>query len=100
MAKTVLQSKCPYCKKLVREESRYTDDGYIFITLECGHVIDKEVIKSEEIEIVSSDGRRPFPYQTETAKFIEDADCNGLILHEQGLGKTVIECMLLKRNKD
>ena len=46
------------------------------------------------------DGREPLPYQWDTTRFIEKADCNGLILHEQGLGKTVIACMLLKRNKD
>jgi len=101
MAKTVLQSKCFYCGKITREVSRYTDEGYIYITQECGHTAIQEAkAEAEDIEIVSSDHRTPFPYQVETAKFIEAADCNGLILHEQGLGKTVIECMLLKRNKD
>lgn len=95
-----LKSKCPYCGKIVQEESRFTEEGNIAINLACGHTIYKEQIQAQEVEIVSSDGRTPFPYQWETAKFIEDADCNGLILHEQGLGKTVIECMLLKRNKD
>lgn len=99
--KSVLQSKCPYCGKIVKEVSRYTEEGNIAITLECGHTIYKEQIHAnEEVEIISSDGRTPFPYQWDTVKFIEEADCNGLILHEMGLGKTVIECMLLKRNKD
>ena len=99
--KSVLQSKCPYCGKLVKEVSRYNEEGNIAINLECGHTIYKEQIQAdEEVEIISSDGRTPFPYQWDTVKFIEKADCNGLILHEMGLGKTVIECMLLKRNRD
>jgi SWI/SNF-related matrix-associated actin-dependent regulator of chromatin subfamily A-like protein 1 len=103
--KTVLQSKCVWCKKISREDvsvPRFTEDGQIAITLECGHIVYQEAMAAadENVEIVSSDGRSPFPYQWETVRFIEAADCNGLILHEQGLGKTIIECMLLKRNKD
>lgn len=99
MAKTLFQAKCPFCGRLAREEERFDNgDGWFTIRLECGHEIMKEVHIAEEVEIISKDGRRPFPFQVETTKFIEAADCNGLILHEQGLGKTVIECMLLKRN--
>lgn len=101
-----LNEKCVACGKIAREVSRWNDGSCFYITLECGHSIirDMEILQSKsedvpEVEIVSSDGRTPFGYQIETAKFMEKTDCNGLILHEQGLGKTVIACMLLKRNE-
>jgi SNF2 family DNA or RNA helicase len=101
LAKRALSTKCPYCGKVGREESRYVDEGIISLVLTCGHTVFRDQIQAnEDVQIVSSDNRTPFPYQWDTVKFIEEADCNGLILHEQGLGKTVIECMLLARNKD
>lgn len=102
MAKTTLTFKCPNpkCGKMGREKDRLEMDGEIWIELECGHTFVKTALNTEDVTITSSDGRSPFPFQMFSAKFMEDADCNGLILHEQGLGKTVIECLLLKRNPD
>lgn len=102
MAKTILQTKCPYCGKTAQEVSRETDgfDDSIFnITLECGHTIQRAKQKADtRVEIISKDFRSPFDYQWVTTEFLEETDCNGLCLHEQGVGKTVIECMILKRN--
>lgn len=101
MAKrTTLNIKCDRCGKVGHEASRSEFDGEIWIELTCGHTVVKKALDSIDVSIMSSDGRTPFPFQMETAKFMEDADCNGLILHEQGLGKTVIECLLLKRNPE
>lgn len=96
--KTILQQKCPFCGHIAKETGRIEIDGELWIDLNCGHTLIKDALLSEDITITSSDGRTPFPFQMTTAKFLEDADCNGLCLHEQGLGKTVIECLLLRRN--
>jgi SNF2 family DNA or RNA helicase len=93
-----LAERCPFCGKIAKEIGRDTFGTQVFILLECSHTIIREIVKSEEIEMVSSDGRRPFPFQLESVKFLEEAECNGMILHEQGLGKTIIECLLLTRN--
>jgi len=111
--RTILNTKCPYCKKPAKEKNREEIDGEIWLNLECGHIIVKDMLKPEDIQIVSSDGKVPFPFQhsptglftladgsthESTVSFLERADCNGLCLHEMGLGKTVIECILLARN--
>jgi SNF2 family DNA or RNA helicase len=119
MSGTVLKAKCEFCDKTAVEVSRDIIGDEVWINLECGHVIIKDTLTSQQAEeveqiiIQSKDGRKPFPYQvSSTGKFLDDngdehidsvhflenADCNGLCLHEQGLGKTVIECILLKRN--
>lgn len=114
MAKKLLQIKCAHCGKTAFEVSRDVVASDIYITLACGHVIVRDALESEEVAIVSRDGKTPFDFQytsdgfftddlgqrlPTTIKFLEDADCNGLCLHEMGLGKTVIECILLSRNK-
>lgn len=98
MARTVIQTKCPYCNKTGKQKRKEVIGDSIFITYECGHIVISKKIDSEDIDIVSRDGRKPFPFQIEGVKFLENADCNGLLLDEQGLGKTIMACMLLKRN--
>lgn len=98
MAKTILQTKCPYCNKEAHETKREEIDKELYISLTCGHTIIKEALLSSGKTITSRDGRTPYPFQLQTAQFLEEADCNGLCLHEQGLGKTIIECLLLSRN--
>jgi SNF2 family DNA or RNA helicase len=113
MSSTVLHVTCEFCSKVAKEKNRYTLGNQLWIDLECGHTIIKDSLTSEEVTIVSRDGRKPFPFQMsptgkfvaddgleypDSVHFLEEADCNGLCLHEQGLGKTVIECILLKRN--
>src|SRR6187455_2796107 len=85
----------------------------ILIKLKCGHTIVRDALQTLEMQVVASDGKTPFGYQySPTGKFVDDlgeehidtvhfleaADCNGLCLHEMGLGKTIIECILLARN--
>jgi SNF2 family DNA or RNA helicase len=98
MATQMLKPKCPYCNKLVHEKGRDTFGNELWISLECGHTIIQDALVSTEVNIVSSDGKRPFPFQMEDVAFLEAADCNGLCNDEPGLGKTVVECILLSRN--
>lgn len=94
-----LAEKCPYCGKIAKEIWRDTIGSQIFILLECSHTIIRDIVVSQEVEMVSSDGRRPFPFQLDAVKFLEASECNGMILDEQGLGKTIDECLLLVRNE-
>lgn len=99
-----LQEKCPYCVKkgkdiVAKEIGRDVIGTDWFILLECGHTLIKPVAKeSDEYDMVSSDGYRPYPFQVDGVKFIERNECSGMILDEQGLGKTIQECLLLSRN--
>lgn len=95
-----IKEKCPYCGLQAKEVWRDTIGEQIFILLECSHTIIRDVVVAQEIEMVSSDGRRPYPFQLEAVQFLEAADCNGMVLDEQGLGKTIDECLLITRNPD
>jgi SNF2 family DNA or RNA helicase len=99
MSKTILQKECPFCHKIFKELGRDVFGKDVLILGECGHTLVVPVVESTEYDMVSSDGRRPFPFQIEGVKFLEAAGCNGLLLDEQGLGKTVQECLLLSRNQ-
>lgn len=94
--------KCPFCGRVAREDEskpKQTVFGSVWIYLTCGHTLIQDAIKIESFaEMVSKDGRRPYPYQVETADFAERANLNYICGHEMGLGKTVIECILLKRH--
>lgn len=99
MARRDVKIKCPFCGQVANEVRREVAGKKLFITLGCTHVIIKDALDPKDIQIKSSDGKTPFGYQVEGVQFLEDADCNGLLLDEQGLGKTIQICMLLKRNK-
>jgi SNF2 family DNA or RNA helicase len=73
--------------------------GKVWRRLECGHTILEDALKKSGFaEMISRDGRSPYPFQAETADFAEEANLNYICGHEMGLGKTVIECLLLKRH--
>ena len=98
--KTILQTRCAYCGKIAREKSRFSiSPSSAWVSLECGHTITQSlIVVKDDIDIESSDGRTLFDFQKKTVKFIEAANCNGMILHEQGLGKTVIAAAVIARS--
>ena len=101
---TILTIKCSFCGKLAVEKSRFKMDGENYVELECGHTVITEALNPDEqlwqdqLRDWSLKGLTPYPFQIEGVKFLEACDCNGLLLDEQGLGKTIQTCMLLKRN--
>jgi SNF2 family DNA or RNA helicase len=112
-SKHAIDISCPFCGKMGREVSRDRFGDDILVGLACGHTLVKQAMEESEVQVVSSDGKTPFPFQytptgtfiddfgeecPSSVNFIEEADCNALCLHEMGLGKTVIECILLARN--
>jgi SNF2 family DNA or RNA helicase len=102
MSKPIATNKreCPWCHKTAVEKSRVKIGQKLLISLECSHTVIRDAIETEEVEIVSRDGKRPYPYQIKSAEFFEKADLTGICAHEMGVGKTVVECLLLRRNWD
>jgi SNF2 family DNA or RNA helicase len=94
--------KCSWCGKTAHEKldkARQIVFGQEWIYLDCGHTLIRDAVKTEGFEdMVSKDGRMPREFQTKTAEFAERANLNYICAHEMGLGKTVIECLLIKRH--
>src|SRR6187551_1413526 len=101
MAFTVVRRKCPACGKMAVQKSTSEFGTVLCIELECGHTITRDVMAPPDAEeIVSSDGRALFEFQIKTVEFIEKAGGQGIVAHEMGLGKTVIDQALMIRNKN
>ena len=95
-----LRQNCTFCGKVAHETKRKEMGKQWFVFLECGHCLIQDKIETplEDI-IVSKDGRSPYKYQLESAKFCEEAGLNAILAHEMGVGKMVISCILMKRNE-
>lgn len=100
-----LQEKCPYCGKVAKEVSRTPDifaANNEIVEFECGHSIVIEKAEAlAEYDLEFEDGRKLFPFQAETLKFIhETANYRAGIFHDMGLGKTIIAIGAMKLNPD
>lgn len=97
---TRLQDKCKFCGKVAIEESRKEIGEILFIKLQCGHTLAKQLPKKTPFhEMTSTDGKKPYPFQVEGARFIESALTVGkgaAIFDEMGLGKTIQVLTYLK----
>ena len=114
---TRLQDKCPYCQKVavtksentVKSESETAPD-LKFITLECGHMLVKQIPKGTPYHTFQMGGdpnckhvwnkntcmacgrNKPYDFQLDGMKFIEAAlniGKGGACFDEMGLGKTI-----------
>ena len=98
---SIVKRRCEVCDKIAVEVSRLDLGTSKLISLECGHCYTENVIgPSEYSAVVSTDNKRLMPFQIEGIKFIENSNCRALIADEQGLGKTVTACGLLKLHKE
>lgn len=114
---TRLQDKCEVCGKVAKTRSEVkvdivdeTKPDLMFITLECGHMIVKQISKGTPFQSIVSGGDpsckhewkknlclscgafRPFDFQVEGMRFIEAAlsiNKGAAIFDEMGLGKTI-----------
>lgn len=94
---TIIKKECSVCGKVAVEKDRIEFGDYKLITLICGHTTTEDVLGiSDYNSIISSDGRKLMPFQIEGVKFAELSNARCLIGDEQGLGKTVQACALLK----
>lgn len=97
---TRLQDKCEVCGKIAKsvKENLITnpdpfkaDEKFIF--LECGHLLVKKIPKGTAFQtLTSSDGKKPYPFQVDGMRFIEQAlsvNKGAAVFDEMGLGKTI-----------
>ena len=107
---TQLIERCLTCNKIAVELCR-TDlgNGEILLELKCGHalikkaffeVLDTELDQDGKYRIVSKDGKTPYKYQIDGAKFIEKAGFRALIMDEPGLGKTLQALLAIHLHKE
>jgi SNF2 family DNA or RNA helicase len=97
-----MRERCKHCGKVAVEVSRMSmgKSGKVLVKLECGHSSLRNMLEAAvECDIVSSDGKKPYPYQVRSCEFFEKAGLNGICAHEMGVGKMVIAAMLAKRNE-
>lgn len=97
---TRLQDKCEHCGKVARsvKEQTIIDPDPLkpdskFIHLECGHLLVKKIPKGTPfVTLLSSDNKKPYPFQIDGMRFIETAlavNKGAAIFDEMGLGKTI-----------
>lgn len=93
--------KCKICSKDVKVKSTFNIGGTIMLSLECGHQIKNDQIVQKSYETLRSlRNDKLMPFQVESAHFIEGANGRAMLLHEMGLGKTVIGLAFLAQNPD
>jgi hypothetical protein len=134
---TTLHDKCPFCGKVAKERysvtvkgGKETQDEFgrptetKLITLECWHVIIRELPKQTDYSgFISNEdinngtclkcqhdwegttckvcgAHKLYPFQIEGARFVERANGRAAIYDDTGLGKTVQALAYLKYNKD
>lgn len=95
----ILKIECPTCHKLAIEQSKIIIGKTKLVKLQCGHLINAEVIVTEETvydKIEFADGGKPRPYQIDAVKFGEQSGIKFILADEQGLGKTIEVFCLVK----
>lgn len=95
----ILRQECKVCGKIALEETRTVLGKSVLIKLACGHIVTfqtMESVKSVYDSLQFTDGCKPRPYQIDAIKFAEQSNVRCIIADEQGLGKTIEVCGLLK----
>jgi SNF2 family DNA or RNA helicase len=81
---------CPSCSKVAESEVVYSIGSKTVNRLKCGHILTSEQLNHSDYEqIVSLDGKKPYPFQITGARFLEESGGRALLADEMGLGKTV-----------
>lgn len=87
-----INKPCPICGLVAEEVSSAVMNGNRWVKLKCGHLVKHETIVNSEFDFnswESESGKRPFPFQIEGIKFLEQSGGRALIADEPGLGKTI-----------
>lgn len=97
---SIVKQTCKVCGKVAEELTFVKLGDSRLITLKCGHMVSESAMNASANlgyeDITSSDGRKLLPYQIEGVKFMERANARMILGDQQGLGKTVQICALLK----
>jgi SWI/SNF-related matrix-associated actin-dependent regulator of chromatin subfamily A-like protein 1 len=95
----IIKQECPRCGKIAVEKSRSKLGKTTLISLMCGHLVADTALGSADAAyeaITSKDGKKLKTYQINGIKFMETANGKCILADEQGLGKTVQLCGLLR----
>lgn len=94
--------KCPYCGVTAREKSHFDTKSARIISLTCGHAVAEDLVSiGDYSEMSNLIGDKPYPFQVEGCKFLEEtANLRGLLTYQQGLGKTIMACMIAKAHPE
>jgi SWI/SNF-related matrix-associated actin-dependent regulator of chromatin subfamily A-like protein 1 len=98
-----IQHKCPTCDKPAVLKSELRMGKLLIRSFMCGHAqttIGVANAQEDTLDITSLDGKRPFPFQLEGGRFIENSNGRTLIADEMGLGKTVQAYIFLKAHEE
>lgn len=102
----IIKKLCEECGKVaeIEQDTRDPKTKIRYKKYKCGHyqlVYPLPNATNYDLDkIVSSDGKKPYPYQKDGAKFIIQADGRAAVLDEMGLGKTVQGLMPIKMFPD
>ena len=93
-----IKKKCPTCGKIAAtlSESFNSDTGLITTQYVCGHSRTRPEIKPHDIDVTSTDGKKPYKFQLDGACFGLKAQGRVLIADEMGLGKTIQAGLICK----
>lgn len=105
MSSTVIHKLCSTCGKTAETEKEKVVLNKVIRKLKCGHFeigpyVDATESASVYEQIVSSDGRRLYPFQIEGVQFAERAQFRMLFEDEPGLGKTPQLCSVIRLHQD
>lgn len=95
---------CPQCHKRVTSVDSSEIFGEIWHDLSCGHHTSEKLVEQTDVyetfESLDFKKDKAFPFQIEAAKIAEKANIRVLFGHEQGLGKTIIELIVLRAHPE
>jgi SWI/SNF-related matrix-associated actin-dependent regulator of chromatin subfamily A-like protein 1 len=86
--------KCPVCDKIAEVSSESRVSNLIVTSYTCGHTRAKRQLTPKDLELVSSDGKKPYQYQLDGASWAIRNNARVLIADEMGLGKTIQGLMI------
>lgn len=82
--------KCEKCGKDAVSERQFEIGKETVHLLKCGHLLRKaHLIEASPDHLVSLDGKKLYPFQSDGVRFVEKSGGRALIADEMGLGKTV-----------
>jgi SNF2 family DNA or RNA helicase len=92
---SILRLTCDQCGKVAVEKSRISFGSSKLVSLECGHVINEEVMTSSNVKHILN-GTTLRDYQVKAVEIMERANARAILADEQGLGKTIEVLALIK----
>ena len=96
----VIKNRCKICNKVALVDKELRIAGMTILKYSCGHSVCIADLKSSDYDTISSDGKRPYKFQLEGAKFLENCNGRGLIADQMGLGKTIQFLIFLKKHPE